>query len=60
LQLKGADEAWRAHIDVSALATYSWPAADLKGFKEEKMSRAIVPRLHREFDKLIKEEAPQA
>ena len=32
---------------------YSWPQVNLKDMKEEKLPFAAVPRLHREFDKLI-------
>ena len=48
-------EKWQAHIAEADLAKYSWPKAELKDLKEDKMPVRAVPVVHREFDKLIEQ-----
>jgi len=46
-------EKWRAHVHEDQIPLYSWPVADLKDLKEDKLPFKHVPLLHGEFDKLI-------
>ena len=45
-------EKWRANIRESAIPLYSWPAAELKDLKEDRLPFKAIPKLHAEFDKL--------
>jgi hypothetical protein len=44
---------WRAHIDESKLALYSWPRCDLRDLAEDKIPLKLQSPLSQEFDKLI-------
>jgi hypothetical protein len=46
-------EQWRARIHVDKIPLYSWPSADLKDLKEDRLPLRFASPLSKEFDKLI-------